>query len=211
MKKLLTYLFLSLIFTVVGFNVQASESETIQDAPVISLEISFDWLDISQAQRDDIIEKYKNKLFSEDNNTYFTKNKFSEKFKNFKKDKDYKHHYLLVNNGVTKDNEAEYCAFYYRKNTLVMYAIQYDDNPKNVYYYSAFGKLYYVDVRSDEYPNYPYSSMQYDNRGNLKSSIYFISQDLQYMYDKNKNFQGVWYKDKMFDKNGKQILTRTNW
>ena len=71
--------------------------------------------------------------------------------------------------------------------------------------------MYYTDVMSDEYPSFPYTSMQYDRKGKLKSAIYFVSKDIQYMFDSNKDFQGVWYKDKMYDKNGKTILSRSNW
>ena len=118
---------------------------------------------------------------------------------------------MLTNNGVTEDEDAKYCAFYYKNDTLVMYAIQYNKNPHNAFYYTAFGKLYYVDVTSDNYPNFPYYSMQYNRKGDLKSAIYFISKDIQYMYAPDGKFQGIWYKDKMFDENGKQTLTRTNW
>jgi len=94
---------------------------------------------------------------------------------------------------------------------LVMYAIQYKNNPTNAFYYSAYGKLYYTDVMSQEYPNFPYTSMQYDRKGNLKSAVYFVSKNIQYMFGSDKNFQGIWYKDKMYDKNGKQTLTRSAW
>ena len=53
--------------------------------------------------------------------------------------------------------------------------------------------------------------MQYDRKGQLKSAIYFITKDIQYMFGPDKEFQGIWYKDKMYDKNGKQTLTRNNW
>ena len=182
------------------------------DVLPIKAEIKFDWVDITQAQRDENIEKYKNLLF--ENNTtpiYFTKTEFNNKFSQYKKDKNYKHHYFLTNNGVTEDEDAKYCAFYFKKNTLVMYAIQYKNNPTNAFYYSAYGKLYYTDVMSKEYPNFPYSSMQYDRKGKLKSAIYFVSKDLQYMYGPDKEFQGIWYKENMYDKNGRQTITRTNW
>ncbi|MBR6301619.1 hypothetical protein IKR55_02675 [bacterium] len=183
-----------------------------QEVMPIKAEIKFDWVDITQAQRDENIEKYKNLLF--ENNTtpiYFNKTEFNNKFSKYKKDKNYKHHYFLTNNGVTEDEEAKYCAFYFKKNTLVMYAIQYKNNPTNAFYYSAYGKLYYTDVMSKEYPNFPYSSMQYDKKGKLKSAIYFVSKDLQYMYGPDKEFQGIWYKENMYDKNGKQTIKRTNW
>ena len=184
-------------------------ADTVQP---IKAEIKFDWLDITQAQRDENIEKYRNLLF--ENNTtpiYFTKDEFNNKFSKYKKDKNYKHHYFLTNNGVTEDEDAKYCAFYFKKNTLVMYAIQYKDNPTNAFYYSAYGKLYYTDVMSKEYPNFPYTSMQYDKKGKLKSAIYFVSKDLQYMYGPDKEFQGIWYRENMYDKNGNQKITRTNW
>ena len=140
-----------------------------------------------------------------------TKDEFKSQFSKYYKDKDFKYHYMLTNNGVTEDEDAKYCAFYYKKNTLVMYAIMYKNNPNNAFYYSAFGKLHYTDVMSKEYPNFPYTSMQYDRKGQLKSAIYFLSKDFQYMFGPDKQLQGVWYKDKMYDKNGKQTLTRTNW
>jgi hypothetical protein len=175
-------------------------------------EVRFDWLEISQDEREAQIEHYKNLLFDlNDSKIYFSKDEFKSKFSKYKKDTDYKHHYFLTNNGVTSDEEANYCAFYYKKNTLVMYAIQYKNNPQNAFYYTAFGKLYYTDVMSDNYPNFPYTSMQYDKNGKIKSAIYFVSKDLQFMYGQDKNFQGIWYKDKMYDKNGKQSITRTNW
>lgn len=182
------------------------------ESPVLKAEVAFDWLDISLEEKEDLINKYKTGLFDENKSKiYFTKDEFKEKFAPYFKDKEYKHHYMLTNNGVTEDEEAKYCAFYYKRNTLVMYAIQYKNNPKNAFYYTAFGKMYYTDVLSDEYPNFPYTSMQYDRKGRLKSAIYFVSKDIQYMFDAEKNFQGVWYKDKMYDKDGKTVLTRTNW
>jgi hypothetical protein len=183
-----------------------------EDVQVEEPEVTFDWLDISQDARNEQIEHYKNLLFSSnDSKIYFTKDEFKSKFSAYKKDKDYKHHYFMTNNGVTSDEDAHYCAFYYKNNTLVMYAIQYKNNPRNAFYYTAFGKLYYTDVMSDSYPNFPYTSMQYSRNGKLKSAIYFVSRDLQYMFGPDEEFHGVWYKDKMYDKNGKQSITRTNW
>lgn len=182
------------------------------DSSILQASVTFDWLDITQAQRDENIEYYKNLLF--DNNKsriYFTKDEFKTEFAKYFKDKDFKHHYMLTNNGVTEDEEAKYCAFFYKKNTLVMYAIQYKNNPNRAFYYTAFGGLRYTDIMSDEYPNFPYTSMQYDKKGRLKSAIYFVSKDLQYMYGPDKEFQGIWYKEKMYDRKGNQTLTRTNW
>lgn len=189
-----------------------SDEQKPTEEKVLKLEVAFDWLDISQEQKEDLINDYKSKLFDENTSkVYYTKDEFKKTFAEYFKDKDYKHHYLLTNNGVTEDEDAKYCAFFYKRNTLVMYAIQYINNPKNAFYYTAFGKMYYTDVMSDEYPNFPYTSMQYDRKGRLKSAIYFVSKDIQYMFGPDKEFQGVWYKDKMYDKNGKTVLTRSNW
>lgn len=92
-----------------------------------------------------------------------------------------------------------------------MYAIQYKNKPRTAYYYSGFGKLRYVDEISDNYPNFPYYSKQYRADGTLAGAIYFTSRDMQYIYEPDGKFKGVWFKEKMFDINAKQILTRTNW
>lgn len=194
-------------------SVDSSSADSIEENnSVLKASVTFDWLDITQAQREENINHYRNLLFENNSSKiYFTKDEFKEKFKEYYKDKDFKLHYMLTNNGVTEDEDAKYCAFYYKNKTLVMYAIQYKNNPNKAFYYTAFGGLRYTDLMSDEYPNFPYTSMQYDRKGRLKSAIYFLSKDLQYMYGPDKEFQGVWYKEKMYDKNGKQTLTRTNW
>lgn len=193
-----------------GQNVETSQSEQLSQP--LEASISFDWLDVSLAQREEYISKYKNLLFENNSSKiYLNKEEFKTKFAKYKKDKEFKLHYMLTNEGVTEDEDAKYCAFFYKRNTLLMYAIQYKNNPTNSFYYSAFGKLYYTDVISEEYPNFPYTSMQYDRKGNLKSAIYFLSKDMQYMFGPDKEFQGVWYKDKMYDKNGKSVLTRSQW
>lgn len=208
MKKCLITLMMLLMFCIT--NAFAAE-KVVQNIP-LQAAVTFEWLDISQAQRDEQVEYFKSLLFEKnESRVYFTKDEFKTEFKKFYKDKDYKHHYLLVNNGITEDDTAKYCAFYFKKNTLLMYAIQYKDNLRNAFYYNGFGRMYFADVMSDEYPNFPYTSMQYDRKGKLKSAIYFISRDIQYMFGPDKEFQGIWYKDKMYDKKGKQILTRTNW
>ncbi len=192
--------------------VQNEEIQTTSvDAP-LEATVSFDWLDIDLAQRENQIQHYKDLLFiNNSSHIYFTKDEFKKEFAKYYKDKDFKLHYMLTNNGVTEDEDAKYCAFFYKKKTLVLYAIQYKNTPNKAFYYTAFGGLRYTDLMSDEYPNFPYTSMQYDQKGQLKSAIYFASKDLQYMFGPDKEFQGIWYKDKMYDKNGKQVLTRTNW
>ena len=103
------------------------------------------------------------------------------------------------------------CAFFNSKKVLLIYAVQYKNNLQKIYYYDALGNLRYVDEISDNYPNFPYFSKQYTRNGKLVSAIYFISKDMQYMYEPNGEFKGLWYKDKMYDRRGKQTATRSNW
>ena len=113
---------------------------------------------------------------------------------------------------IKKQTENEnICAFFFKKDILLVYALQYKENPYNVYYYNAYGNLQYIDEISENYPNFPYSSKQYRKNGKLISAIYFTSHDTQYMYEADGEFNGLWHKDKMYDKNGKQKVTRTNW
>lgn len=171
----------------------------------------FDWVDISQVQRDSQIEQYRNKLFGADAVGQYSKTEFKDKFGAFKKDKDYKEHYRLTKMGQTETEDANLCAFFYKNNILIVYAIQYKNNPRNVYYYNAYGRLQYVDDISKEYPNFPYNSKQYRKNGKLVSAIYFVSPEMQYMYNPDGSFNGLWYKEKMYDSKGKQVVERTNW
>lgn len=209
MKKIIISLcILSIFCALPAFALEKNTTSAV----TLETSVTFDWLDVSQAQRESNIEHYKTLLFDKNSSLFiFSKDEFKRNFAKYYKDKNYRHHYMLISNGVTEDNTAKYCAFYYHKNTLMMYAIQYKDNLRNAFYYNGFGRMYYADIMSEEYPNFPYTSMQYDRKGRLQSAIYFVSSDIQYMFGPDREFQGIWYKDKMYDKTGKQILTRTNW
>lgn len=197
MKKILLFLVLLCSITV-------AKADT-----VLTGDVQFDWVDISQVQRDAQIDKYKALLFDE--NSMYSKKEFKQKFVNFKKDNERVKHYIKANAGIKEISDANLCAFFNKQHILLIYAVQYKNNPKNVYYYDGFGHLRYLDDISDNYPNFPYSSKQYKNNGKLISAIYFISPEIQYMYEPSGEFKGLWYKDKMYDRNGKQTLTRTNW
>ena len=176
----------------------------------ITASIEFDWLDISQIDRDAVIAKYSTELFKDDTVYKYNKKEFRKDYKDFLKDSDYKRHYMLVTNDVKETNDENLCGFF-RGNILISYAIQYKNDLKTAYYYDALGKLRYVDKFSENYPNFPYSSKQYRANGTLVSAIYFMSHDLQYMYNKDQSFKGAWYKDKMYDSRAKQVLKRNNW
>lgn len=184
--------------------------EKVSSEIVLKGNLVFDWLDISQLERDAVIEKYRNELFSDDLVLKYKKKEFREEYKSYLKDSDYKRHYFLVSNGVKETDKENLCGFY-RKSLLISYAVQYKNDLRTVYYYDALGNLRYIDKFSENYPNYPYMSKQYRANGKLVSAIYFMSHDMQYMYESDKEFKGAWYKDKMYDRHAKQVLTRTNW
>ena len=198
MKKILAILFCIFMFS---GNVFAFEEIFVEEKPPMVTsqepeiaqkqytEVKFDWFDITDSEKSGRIEEYKNIIFGNDSKINLTKDEFRTQLAKYKKDKDFKHHYMLANNGVTQDEDARY----------------------NPLYYNPYGRLYYVDITSDQYPDYPYYSVQYDRKGNLKSAIYFVSKDIQYMFNEKQEFIGIWYKDKMYNCDGKQISTREGW
>ena len=191
--------------------VQAETHE--QETKVLEASIEFDWVNMLQLQRDEKIEYYHNILFGSDNLS-INKKDFRTQYKDFKKDNQAKTHYRLINGGLTEtetDNMSGFFKEFHGENILLAYAIQPKNDIRHVYYYSAMGRLAYVDMISDNYPNFPYHSRQYRANGKLAGLIYFETKDLQYVYEPNGSFKGVWYKDKMFDRNGKEIMTRSNW
>jgi hypothetical protein len=219
MKKILATLFLIFAFAGTSFGFEEifveekpPVAETEMNAaqkPVV--EVAFDWFEIQSDDKAKRINEYREIIFGENSKINLSKEEFKKELSKYKKDTNFKHHYMLANNGVTEDEDAKYNPFYYKNGTLVIYAIMYNNDIHHALYYNPYGKLYYVDITSDNYPNYPYYSIQYDRKGNLKSAIYFASHDIQYMFNPQKEFIGIWYKDKMYNKDGKQISTREGW
>lgn len=200
MKKLI--LLLSVI--ILGLSVNA-------EGVTLTGEARFDWVDMTQIQRDTNIEHYRNILFGDESDGNYTKKEFKQKFEPYLRDENNKEHYMLAKDDVKETEDANICAFFFKKNILIIYALQYKNNPHNVFYYDPYGRLRYVDVISENYPDFPYNSKQYKSNGKLISAIHFISKDMQYMYEPDGEFKGLWYKEKMYDKNGKQKVIRTNW
>ena len=204
MKKfLILFCMLMLITPAFGEEAVMQKTEEPQEQRVLVGEAVFDWLDISQVKRDNIIKSYRNLLFDQNTVYKYAKKDFRKEYKDFLKDKNYKEHYRIITSGIKETENENLCGFYYKEDLLVSYAIQYKNDMKTVYYYDGFGHLKFVDKFSDNYPNFPYKSKQYKANGMLSSAIYFIDHDTQYMFQKNGEFKGVWYKDKMYDRNAK--------
>ncbi len=184
------------MFFGLGVGAQTIDGENAASPPAFAGGV--EWVEITQEARDQRIEEFKPGEFGAIQGI------------DRKKDTDYRRHVALVAEGLLDTDKAKLCAFYKGK-MLYMYAIQYKADPRKAYYYSLFGKLYYFDDMSENYPNFPYSSRQYRANGKPVSYIHFYDSDTQYMYAPDGEFTGIWFKDKMYDREGKQILTRTNW
>ena len=197
------------IFLSVFFLLMSSISVFAQTEPLKG-EVSFDWITKSQIERDENIAKIREEIFTDDVVLKYSKKDFRAAFKDKLKDDDYMTNYLEIAQGKKEDAERTYCAFYW-KQYLVSYGIQYKANPKENYYYDSMGNLKWIDIYQGSYPKFPYHTLQYNVNGTLKAVYYYLSDYDQYIYDKNGKFKGRWYKDKMYDKKAKVIMTRSTW
>lgn len=177
----------------------------------LKCEISFDWVSKTQFQRDEKIKEIQEILFNEKTILKFPKKEFKEKNSAFLKDKDSIQNYIDISKGKKEDNDKYYAGFFLKNGLLVAYGIQYKNNMKNIYYYDAMGHLRFVDFYSDSYPKFPYYALQYDISGKLIGTIYFLSEYDQYIFNPDKTFKGRWYKEKMYNRNAKIIMTRSNY
>lgn len=198
MRKLFIVVFIFI------FQILSVQAETLTG------EVSFDWISKSQMERDENISTVKNLLFDSQIVKNYGRRYMKTVYKNYLRDKDYVLNYSEVSQGKTEDVSRNYCAFYWKK-YLIAYGIQYKKNPGKNYYYDAMGHLKWVDIFSEEYPHFPYKTYQYEMNGKLKAVYYYTASYDQYIFDEKGNFQGRWYKDKMYDRKANVIMTRSNW
>ena len=79
------------------------------------------------------------------------------------------------------------------------------------YYYATLGNKRNVAFIYADYPDYPYYSIQYRISGKPVSAIYFVSEDCQNLFKPDGEFEGVWYKHNLYNKESKIILKRTTY
>lgn len=212
MKKLLIILAVTIFANCGNYSYTTVLAEE-QTAP-IEASVTFDWVNMNQVQRDEKIDLYKTQLFGTENKFSIKRKEFRNTYKDFLKDANVKTHYRLISNGAKETKEYNLSGFFRNfrgEPILYSYAIQPKSDLRHVYYYSALGGLAYVDDISDNYPNFPYHTKQYRANGKLAGGVYVESHDVQYIFKPNGKFKGVWYKEKMYDEKGKEIMTRTNW
>ncbi len=196
MKKLLLLLLLSLpLAAFANYN------------DVYIADIQYDWINKSEVEKEAIISEVKDIVFE----TPIEKlPDFKEQFKDRLKDKNHLDNYFAASAGYKELGDYNISAFYYKKmKNIYMYALQDKKDVSKAYYYDALGKLRYVDFIYGEYPDYPYYSIQYRTSGKPVSAIYFVSKDCQYLFKPDGEFEGVWYKHNLYNKESEIILTRT--
>lgn len=206
------FLFLCLIFLAqpcFSMSVESTSDLATESQP-LQCEVTFDWISKTQLQRDQNIKDIQNVLFSDAIVTKYKKKEFKSMYSEHLKNKNYLKDYEEISSGKKEDDEKNYCGFYAGK-LLIAYGIQYKNNLKNIYYYDAMGGLRWVDVFSGNYPKFPYWSYQYYRNGDMVAAYYYVSEYDQYVFDSNKKFKGRWYKDKLYNRNAKVIMTRTNY
>lgn len=210
MKKIIILLIL-IFFALPVFSSPVVETPApTEDIKPLEASVTFDWISKSQIQRDENIAQIKSVLFNDNTVLKYKKSEFKNQNKDFWRDKNYLKNYEEITNGKKEDSDKNYCGFYLGK-LLVAYGIQYKNNMKNIYYYDAMGHLRWVDVFSSQYPNFPYWSYQYYRTGELAAAYYYVSDIDQYVFDEKAKFRGRWYKDKMYNRNAKVIMTRSNY
>lgn len=192
MKKYL--LILILFFTCLNANAKTLEGE-----------ITFNWVALDQDRRNLYVEIAKGVI---DDELTFTKKEFKSKFADSLKDVDTNDHYTQAQNKLNETSKYKIVGFFLGR-ILYMYGIQYKNDMSHIYYYDVLGHLEYVDIFSNSYPNYPFYSKQFDKNGKLVASYYFVSDEVQYAFDKNMKFLGVWVGSNFYNIKGKCILTRT--
>ena len=129
MKKIL--IILGIIFvSLMGSYVAAEESQTT----TLSAGVEFNWINMDQVQRDEVIETYKEKIFGSGEVQSIKKKEFRETYKDFLKDPNVKTHYRLIVNGVKETKDAYLCGFFIRYSAVNKYDIHFYITPRIIRY-----------------------------------------------------------------------------
>ena len=172
-------------------------------------DIQYDWIDKTEVEKEAIISEIRDSIFG---NPIEHRSDLRSMFHDRLKDKNYRENYLAASAGYKEFKGNNISAFYYKRmKSLYMYALQDQKDLSKAFYYSAMGALQYVDFIEGEYPDYPYYTIQYRITGKPVSVLYSISKDCQYAFKPNGDFEGIWYKHKLYNTKNKVILTRTTY
>ena len=171
--------------------------------------ITYDWINKSEVEKEEIIQEVHDILFA---NPVQKQSGFRSQFKDKLKDKNRVENYYAASAGYKEYKGNYISAFYYKRmKHIYMYGLQSKEDTSKAYYYDALGALKYVDFIEGDFPDYPYSAIQYNISGKPVSAIYYISKDCQYLYKPSGEFEGVWYKHNLYNKKNKVVLKRTTY
>ncbi len=177
-------------------------------AKTLDAKISYDWVSMAQTDRNSLVNEICDSLSKSDYiPSKISKQDFKAAFNDKLKDKNTKLHYYQAASKVTYTDDYKISGFF-KGNLLIMYAIQYNEDVLHNYYYDSFGRLRFVDYISYNYPNYPYFSKQFYRDGKVVAYFYYLSDNMQFIFDDKFKFKGVWQNKNMYDINGKVVLTR---
>lgn len=176
---------------------------------ILVADIEYDWINKNEVEKEAIISEVKDIIFE---NPVEKKSNLRSLFHDRLKDKNHYENYIAASAGYKEYKGNNISAFYYKRmKSLYMYALQDKKDLSKSFYYDATGTLRYVDFIEGEYPDFPYYSIQYRISGQPVSAVYFASKDCQYLFKPNGDFEGVWYKHKLYNTKNKVILTRTTY
>lgn len=177
-------------------------------AKTLDAKISYDWVSMAQSDRDtlvsDIITSLENSNYVPDK---ISKQDFKNTFKVYLKDTEAKLHYTQALSKIVYTDKYKISGFF-KGNLLILYALQYNEDRLHNYYYDVFGKLRFVDYISHDYPKFPYYAKQFYRNGKAVAYFYYLSDNMQFIFDDKFKFKGVWQNENMYDLNGKIQLTR---
>ena len=173
-------------------------------------DIQYDWIKKTEVEKEAIISEIHDIIFKD--GEISPQKELRSQNKEKIKDKKHLEHYYAASAGYKELDDENISAFYFKNQKhIYMQATQNKKDISKIYYYSALGKLKYIDFVYGEYPEYPYYSIQYKISGKPVSAIYFVSKDTQYLFSPEGEFTGVWYKHNLYNKASKVILTRTTY
>ena len=176
---------------------------------VFVADIQYDWINKSTVEKEAMINEIHDIIFAEKPEH---RKDLRSMFKDKLKDKNHIDNYLAAAAGYKEYKGNKISAFYYKRmKNPFMYALQDKQDTSNAFYYDAMGTLRYVDFINGYYPDYPYYTIQYRISGTPVSAVYSISDDCQYLFKPNGEFEGVWYKHNLYNKKNKIILKRTTY
>ena len=159
----------------------------------------FDWALLSKQEKTERISNVYKLMFPDGKTKNYTRKEFKTMFKRHWKDNDYKTHYDALEAGYRDYKNVKLEPYYYKdSDTMYMYALQYKNDLTKTYYYSSFGKLRFVDIRTGDIKNCPCQIKRYKTNGKLVRSAYIQSKDIIYLYNNNGNFEGVQYKSTLY-------------